>query len=97
MKTAEMLGLVLGCFLFLPGGVSSVSAMASPTDIAANDAETDGGNGFTALAGASEAAIFTDTTFGSTHAIVTGFFDNGVQIVTLDGTVPVELLYFRVR
>ena len=150
-KTGQMLGPVLVGWLCLLGGVSSVWAMAAPTDIVANDAETDGVNGFTELARASGVAtfsvggtpyaivasaddagvqiinlsdptnitavdaetdgvngftelarasgvaIFTDTTFGSTHAIVTAFFDDGVQIVTLDGTVPVELLDFRVR
>ena len=71
--------------------------LSAPTNITAADAETDGVNGFTELDGASGVAIFTDTTFGSTHAIVTAFYDDGVQIVTLDGTVPVELLDFRVR
>ena len=71
--------------------------LSDPTDILAADAETDGANGFSELDGARGVAIFTDTTFGSTHAIVASSIGNGVQIVTLDGTVPVELLEFRVR
>ena len=54
---------------------------ASPTDISATDAETDGENGFTELRGA--AGVDTFTIGSSTYAIVTSRDDNGVQIIDI--------------
>ena len=54
---------------------------ASPTDIVATDAETDGVNGFTELSGAYGADTFTIS--GSTYAIVVSATDNGVQIINI--------------
>ena len=54
---------------------------ASPTDISATDAETDGVNGFTELSGATAVATF--TIGSSTYAIVTSNTDNGVQIIDI--------------
>ena len=71
--------------------------LSDPTNITAADAETDGINGFTQLSGAGGVAIFVDTLNGATNAIVAAGIDNGVQIVTLDGPVPVELQSFSVE
>ncbi len=71
--------------------------LSDPTDITAADAETDGANGFTELDGAIGVATFVDTLHGATNAIVASNSDDGVQIVTLDGTVPVELQSFSVE
>ena len=54
---------------------------ASVSDIRAADAETDGSNSFTELAGAS--GVDTFTIDGTLYAIVTGNSDNGVQIIDI--------------
>ena len=54
---------------------------ASVSDIRAADAETDGSNSFTELAGAS--GVDTFTIDGTSYAIVTGNSDNGVQIIDI--------------
>ena len=54
---------------------------ASVSDIRAADAETDGSNSFTELAGAS--GVDTFTIDGTLYAIVTGNSDDGVQIIDI--------------
>jgi len=55
--------------------------ISDPTAIVAKDAETDGANGFTKLKGARGVDVF--TIGSSTYAIVTGYHDNGVQIIDI--------------
>ena len=71
--------------------------LSDPTNITAADAETDGANGFTELNGANGVATFVDTLNGATNAIVAAVSDSGVQIVTLDGPVPVALQSFSIE
>jgi len=55
--------------------------LSDPANITVSDAETDGANGFTALNGANDVAVFTVSNVP--YAIVTGYDDNGVQIINL--------------
>jgi hypothetical protein len=55
--------------------------ISDPTDISATDAETDGVNSFTELKGARGVDVF--TIGSSTYAIVTGYSDDGVQIIDI--------------
>ena len=55
--------------------------ISDPTDIVAKDAETDGENSFTELKGATDVETF--TIGSSTYAIVTGYSDDGVQIIDI--------------
>ena len=71
--------------------------LSDPSNITAADAETDEVNGFTELDGAAGAAVFIDTLNGSTNIIVPSQFDDGVQIITVDGPVPVELQSFSIE
>ena len=55
--------------------------ISDPADITATDAETDGANGFDELLGATSVSTF--VIGSSTYAIVTGFNDDGVQIIDI--------------
>ena len=65
---------------FYDHGVQIIN-LSDPTDITPVSSATDGENGFTELHGASEAEIF--IVGGTIYAIVSGYFDNGVQIISL--------------
>ena len=77
MKTRLKHGIIIFAFT-----ISFITVYAaSPSDIVARDAETDGGNGFTELQNA--IGVDTFTIGANTYAIVTGFGDNGVQIIDI--------------
>ena len=57
--------------------------ISNPEKIVATDAETDGANGFTELDGAY--GVDTFVIGSSTYAIVTGYDDDGVQMIHLTG------------
>jgi hypothetical protein len=68
----------------IDNGVQLIN-MTNPADIVAVNAETDGVNGFTTLAGSRGVDTFTISS--STYAIVTGNADDGVQIIKMIYTV----------
>ena len=63
------------------GSIWTTFTEASVSDIRAADAESDGSNSFTELAGAS--GVDTFTIDGTLYAIVTGNSDDGVQIIDI--------------
>ena len=69
--------------VILPSSLFTMNSAfaATPSDITAKDAETDGANGFTQLNGAN--GVDTFTIGGSTYAIVASYIDNGVQIIDI--------------